>query len=188
MKKLILIICMIFLTGVIVDNATAQSGKKATQGKPQVYRCGNKWSYSPCPPEGHPAAAKQQMPELPDITTVELNEGEAEVEKLKLLDRLDRKIKSIEHTHHVVPNHAYKIEALCKNPEISVATCSRLISELEESMRSYDRGQFLAEMERREEREPDEKKRAQMKAERLRMLRHMPKDAPKDTKQDIDKF
>jgi len=178
---------MVLLMGAVVADAAAQSGKKGSQGKPQVYKCGNKWSYEPCAPEGHPAAAKQQMPEVPDITMVELNEGEAEIEKIKLLDRLNRRIKGIEHMHQVVPNHAYKIEAMCKHPEISVATCARLVSELEDSMRSYDRGQFLAEMERREEREPDERKRAAMKAERLRMLRHMPKEAPK-VKQDIDKF
>ena len=184
-NKLFFITCMVFLAA-MAGIATAQQ----QQQKQQVYRCGDRWSYYPCPPQesATPVTNKPTTPELLDPLVIGLNEGEEGLEKMKLLERLNNKIKSIEETHKVVPNHAYKTEALCKNPDISIATCARLISELEESMKYYDREQILAELERREEREMDERKRLSLRAERLRMLRTMPKDGGVKKKQDIDKF
>ena len=193
MKQLLLVASVCFLV-TTADFSAAQDFLKNPGGsntnhktKQPVYKCGDNWSYYPCPQQTGPASDNVAVPVVTDSINSDIHEVESELVKIQLLERLDDKIRSVEQTHKVVPNHAYKIEGLCKNPEISVATCARLIDELETSMKSYDKDQVLAELERREAREMDEKKRLAIRVERLNLLKRRQYDV-KETKKEIDKF
>ncbi|MDR2337361.1 MAG: hypothetical protein LBE20_01780 [Deltaproteobacteria bacterium] len=152
--------------------------------KQQIYKCGNSWSYYPCPAviETTTSLSKSVSSKYSEIENIKVD-----LSKMKLIENIDKLITDLDRRYHVIPNHAYRIKALCKNPEISVMTCARLVEELKESVKSYDKDQELAELERREKRELDEKKRMVLRAERLKALqRH--KVEKKNQEKEIEQF
>ncbi len=189
MKKKYLFLILVIFTVSNASDAFAQIyNKSGNMPKPQVYKCKAGWSYEPCAPE--PATP---LPPTPRLTSEEKEyiEGKQEVKtyvsKEEQLQKVDLMLKSLEHRYHVIPNHAYQVRAMCRNPEISAATCQHLIDSLNADISDYSADQQIIELQRREERALDKTQKMKIRAELLDAMKKQ-YDNPRRRKRDIDRF